>query len=706
MEGLAWIIGVLTSKLSGHNFFWELSYRTQDMYFSVLLESIQFQYKTLAIIMIFTFLILFTLGVEAHVKKNKIIILFFSTIFLLSAFYIHMIELLMIPSIFLITFLYESKFKKFYNILFLILNFLILFIILDFYMNGYYSNLSLLKVSLPLNYVFSLFGLTLTQGLIIFSLIFIFILGMSFLILFLCKKTSIRCLSKIHIPEQKVQKLMFVARIIILILIFIYVGSIIIWLNLDDSYYNNTLLHAEETILPFFMYFTRWGFMGLFGLIGIMISPWKQKWFKVAIFWFLTSFIIGNIWWGSVTIQFLFPVLALFAVIGIEFLISKIPSLNWKIGKIIKKFIKKIKWKENNLKPIETCVKFMKKIKWNKNNLKPIETCVKFMFVIVLLLGTSSYIYGTSYYSQQESVTKDEQALIFKWVYENVEQSSTILVPNDYIFYFGINTICNRTTYIYTSLPKELNFPNILIVKQIFQQKSIKYAILGEDLTPLMKEIKADSLLLEDYGTWKIYKIIIISGTYIDFVDADGSDANCTISIVANKDGHKKVLKILDNSNTGQINFHHYFDAPQTTGIIEFYSYAEQTDKQIGFPFKAVDWGYAVYPFMDSDGNFKYSHDGWNAVTVQSYNANQWYHHKIVFDCEGDSGWGTFDWYIDGVKKVTAGRFWGDTDNIYRWWFYTENIPIDAVFYFNAIDFSWASGYYDGRNKDVILDRF
>jgi len=57
----------------------------------------------------------------------------------------------------------------------------------------------------------------------------------------------------------------------------------------------------------------------------------------------------------------------------------------------------------------------------------------------------------------------------------------------------------------------------------------------------------------------------------IRFVSKGSVDPNTEVSIVSEIDSHKNVLKVSDNSNTGNVEISNRFSQNQTYGIIEFW---------------------------------------------------------------------------------------------------------------------------------------
>ncbi|NVM55677.1 MAG: hypothetical protein HWN66_18400, partial [Candidatus Helarchaeota archaeon] len=86
--------------------------------------------------------------------------------------------------------------------------------------------------------------------------------------------------------------------------------------------------------------------------------------------------------------------------------------------------------------------------------------------------------------------------------------------------------------------------------------------------------------------------------------------------------------------------------------------------------------------------------DLWHDIT--SFSTNQWLHNRLQFDCSTD----TFRIWLAGEYKGNY-TFFTDVTDVDTITMDTGNIPSGGhSVYFDAIDYSWAPGYYPNRNMD------
>ena len=181
------------------------------------------------------------------------------------------------------------------------------------------------------------------------------------------------------------------------------------------------------------------------------------------------------------------------------------------------------------------------------------------------------------------------------------------------------------------------------------------------------------------------------SGTDIDFIDAVDY---LTTTIEASKGTHKKVLHC-SNSISWQW-ARHYFSPLVWDGTIEFWIlFGETNERHVLYIVDSAAQGITLN--WHEDGNF-YPKSG---VNKGSYNANQWYHVRIEFDCDTD-------WHIwlDGVSLDGGSGYSFDSDpspGIYQ---FTFGGSSGQDLWLDAIGFSWDSNYKigDNLNEGILLD--
>ncbi|MHA1309483.1 MAG: hypothetical protein ACTSQO_01025 [Candidatus Helarchaeota archaeon] len=168
-----------------------------------------------------------------------------------------------------------------------------------------------------------------------------------------------------------------------------------------------------------------------------------------------------------------------------------------------------------------------------------------------------------------------------------------------------------------------------------------------------------------------------------------------TLQVIDSKNDHRKVLEFVDNSTIYNV------FAPQESGIIELWAYPTSINSHLCFALAYADFGrydFSIYVAFHSNGYLVYYYNnGYSYKNIVSYTPNKWYHLKFVFNCS----LGTYDIYLDkvlvkanapfrssGLSKMDRLRihFKGETSGPY----------------IDAIDYSWAKLYYEGRNYYII----
>lgn len=178
------------------------------------------------------------------------------------------------------------------------------------------------------------------------------------------------------------------------------------------------------------------------------------------------------------------------------------------------------------------------------------------------------------------------------------------------------------------------------------------------------------------------------------------SDLNTETTIISEIDGHRMVANLSDGNFSGLTSMKDHFSNNQTTGTIEFYWQASTVIEPSDF-IVSDDDNWIIY-FASWSGEFIYW-DGNGSHTICSITNDQWYHLRLNWTSGNFSGWeitidgltygagyayGFFNPIIDGMDALEFSTS-GNSSSYY-------NVYIDAV------DYSWASGYYLNRNMDFI----
>ncbi len=173
-------------------------------------------------------------------------------------------------------------------------------------------------------------------------------------------------------------------------------------------------------------------------------------------------------------------------------------------------------------------------------------------------------------------------------------------------------------------------------------------------------------------------------------------DTNCHVDVISNKDGHSKVVEFYDNNGAGWAEMRDSFTT-QSSGSIEFWIYYDKasTETYSATPYMYESGALKLYIFTEV-GELKYFDSAHVKQVICSLSNNQWYHMKIDFDIA--QGWEIT------VNGITYGSGYSYTfynpptsglDEIY---FSTRNPNYNYYMWIDAINYSWASGYFENRN--------
>lgn len=186
-----------------------------------------------------------------------------------------------------------------------------------------------------------------------------------------------------------------------------------------------------------------------------------------------------------------------------------------------------------------------------------------------------------------------------------------------------------------------------------------------------------------------------IDNTNTDIEFIDGMESSEPEAIVIDElDGHESVLRVKDDSSTTLQRVYNNID--QSEGIIELYVYKVDTETTVLH--SDYDTPYeGGFSFRLKNNEIQYWDDP-NWVQVGSYNTDEWTHLKVSFDCSTN----TYDLYKDNKLVSESLPFVEDMDSLS---YFTITQAGDGISYVDAIDYSWDSGYYEGRNLDYSESR-
>ena len=450
--GLGYLVNILL--YDGSKYFWTISYITQDMYSrNFFWYNIEFTYKVLSITFIYTSIILLNIMNEFEDYRKRLFLITTSSILLILAFYIHMIDVIpFIPLYFY--FIYQDRINNYKNFITFILATIIIFILTDYGFHFYYINLSLekiIRVLIP--------QLSRTKTSIFFYLVIItFLLGLN-------KFNIIKTLYDRY--YNKTTRVLFTFLILV-----IYVLGIEFWFSFE---YPITPLY-KINYFPWQFYVFRFGFVGLFSVLSLFIYL-RNKGLDITFFWALFIICVGSVFWGSRIVDYLTPILSYLSA----YLIIKLSRLDSKLTFGLKnsRFVLNL----------------------------DLAQIIKPLLVFAILLSFTSQFYGASYYMNTGPGLSEEDTELFLWIYYNTPVEVSVIVPNNYNILLGVLSFSDRVIIQERNLDKGPTLYNERLDSLIDQ--NVQYLLLDRsDIHgPFIDWLMENSQLVYKSPRYKIYEI-------------------------------------------------------------------------------------------------------------------------------------------------------------------------------------------------------
>ncbi|HUY00821.1 MAG TPA: hypothetical protein VMV49_14765, partial [Candidatus Deferrimicrobium sp.] len=178
---------------------------------------------------------------------------------------------------------------------------------------------------------------------------------------------------------------------------------------------------------------------------------------------------------------------------------------------------------------------------------------------------------------------------------------------------------------------------------------------------------------------------------------------NTHCDVVAEKDGYNKVIEFWDNSISSFPVIYNTFSA-QTAGTIEFWFQYQLAPSNPNWFVWSLRDGTITGPgfHIDETNQLFYGGDvgGWTNITTLSQDT--WYHIRIAFDCNTNSS----TIWVNGTLEGSNLLFDQNISQVTCLYFNTASDKTYNNFYawVDAIDYSWAPGYYLNRDLDSTVD--
>ncbi len=456
--GLGWLYQTLIYE--GELTFRSLSLLTQDMYNSPFFwHNIQFSFKSLSLTLVYASLVMFVVSAGFNTRR-KAATLMISSFYMVFSFFIHMIEAVMIgPVIIAISYFYGKGRSRYISLAIFLSFSAILGLGTNTLMSGFYSWLAYQKLQLFLS--------TVRGGLLLYALPLVILLP-------ILLRRNFRPHWKVN---AKKRNLLLIKLPIFGVLLGLYFRGLFVF-GLNSSI-------GLSSAFPWYLYVSRYGFIGAFAIVGVFMVRFRDKWFGVASFWALTMIIVGSVWWGTRTNSYLLPILAIFAGIAVNGI-----------------------WRKAD---ITANLQFARGLRQVSRNFKvSVRNITTVIMVILLSLSFTSTIYGANNYIRVEPPATDSEARTMAWIHQNTPENATILVPPEiYSIHKGIGTIGDRNTYFNTLLPVTLDTDSFVRLIETLQQHNILYAVEVTSLetSSLVKYLISYSTLVFKDGNINVYKL-------------------------------------------------------------------------------------------------------------------------------------------------------------------------------------------------------
>ncbi len=176
--------------------------------------------------------------------------------------------------------------------------------------------------------------------------------------------------------------------------------------------------------------------------------------------------------------------------------------------------------------------------------------------------------------------------------------------------------------------------------------------------------------------------------------------SNTYCNVIAEKDGHYKVVELYDNSSVGCPKAINYFPLKVSGSVEVWIEFSDVYETYVGVPSLRGELSIKIYLYVQN-GYLMYRSSSDHQICP--LNNNNFYHFKIDWN---STGWqvavdGTI--YGSGYSYNFYNPLSSGIDNVY---FTTINTNFDYYMWIDAVDYSWADGYYLNRNVDPINVNF
>lgn len=240
-------------------------------------------------------------------------------------------------------------------------------------------------------------------------------------------------------------------------------------------------------------------------------------------------------------------------------------------------------------------------------------------------------------------------------IQEHTTQLYLIAVPDSDAVFVGItdNFLMNDDGDMFEYEDNIESLHTVVVDHQI-EENSIATVTLFKDAITIEKNLVMR--FIANYSS-VANPPLLYRGTYNFKDDADGDEpadfsitntgANCSTTVIASIDDHRKVMKLDDQSAVARTFAELDFGDPLADDVHEFYIAKDNigANTSITFDFKEGATQIIYFEFLEND--LRYFSGGWHEIKANFMVANTFVHIKIVPDDSNN----TFDFYIDGVLE-------------------------------------------------------
>jgi hypothetical protein len=530
--GLGWL---MISILGMTGDFWTLSYKTQDMLFSYYtMDNMQFWHRTLALTFGFLAIITFYHAMGREQRKQWTL-LPVAALFLVFAYMIHMLPLIFVVPVILYIWYTRSKRSWAVFLVFTACS-LGIFAAADLLLDGYYSSLSIVKISkelLPkllggtnslanlgldsfassdigkewlLNLPFSSesisklgTGLPGLDRLIpnevmsrfdggFMALATIAGLGTSFFTFIHRRKKKSKATAtakKLIVSDTVAEPILSEpqtvdnqseTRILHLSSAGVFgLGLICFYfygIGIWSTFPETPGLLYDINQLPWYFIPIRFGLVGLLAIASLFFLRRRQNWMGIALVWFFVVFVVGHVWWGPKVISFLYPILAVLGGFALYNLREKI--------RVIAKLV--------GLRDI-------------RHDLAKVASMMALS--AFLILSTSSYVYGLSHYYNTPTPSDTSVLDVIAWVYWNVPSGEKVVVySQDYALEVGVASLTAHDTLV----SKDWNNMTGVENSEQLRDLGLDYFVGRESEVPRI--IKGDAFPIYRVGSMSVLQLM------------------------------------------------------------------------------------------------------------------------------------------------------------------------------------------------------